>query len=98
MYTMRMTSKFRVVLTCEAKCGKIGLTIANQQNVHSAGIVVNAIVRLYKVIKLQGEVNRKAVAFSISHDNETKRIYGHYPVIDSDKTKFYCYAIDKFDF
>jgi hypothetical protein len=31
-------------LTCEAKCGEVGLAVADQQNAHSASIVVNAIV------------------------------------------------------
>jgi hypothetical protein len=82
-------------LMCEVKCGEVGLDIADRQNAHSASIAVNAIVQLYKAVKLQGEVNRKVLAFSISHDNQTVRIYGHYPIIDGDTTKFYRYPIHK---
>src|SRR5271168_2171055 len=65
-------------LTCEAKRGEIGLTVADRQNAHSASIAVNAIMRLYKAVKRQGEINRKVIAFAISYDNETVKIYGHY--------------------
>ena len=85
-------------LTCEAKCGKEGLDTADRQNAHSASIAVNTIVQLYKKVNRQEEVNRKVLAFSISHDNTTVRIYGHYPVINGDTTKFYRYPIRKFDF
>jgi hypothetical protein len=42
------------------------------------------------------ELHREILAFSISYDHETVRIYGHYPVIDEDRTAFYCYPIKKF--
>jgi hypothetical protein len=85
-------------LTCEAKCGEVGLAVADRQNAHSASIAVNAIVRLYKAVEREGEVNRKVLAFSISHDNEAVRIYGHYAVIDGEKITFHRYSIHKFDF
>ena len=85
-------------LTCEAKCGEVGLTVADRQNAHSASIAVNAIVQLYKAVSREKEIDKKILAFSISHDNETVRIYGHYALIQKDKTSFYRYAIHKFDF
>lgn len=44
------------------------------------------------------EIDKKILAFSISYDNETVRIYGHYDLIQEDKTSFYRYALHKFDF
>ena len=85
-------------LTCEAKCGEVGLTVADRQNAHSASIAVNAVVQLYKGVSREKEIDKKILAFSISHDNETVRIYGHYALIQEDKTSFYRYAIHKFDF
>lgn len=85
-------------LTCEAKCGEVGLTVADRQNAHSASIAVNAVVQLYKAVSREKEIDKKILAFSISHDNETVRIYGHYALIQEDKTSFYRYAIHKFDF
>jgi hypothetical protein len=32
-------------------------------------------------------------AFSVSHDHRTVRIYGHYPVLDREKTTFYRHVI-----
>ncbi|MCJ1355109.1 MAG: hypothetical protein MMC33_005100 [Icmadophila ericetorum] len=84
-------------LTCEAKCGEVGLTVADRQNAHSASIAVNAVVQLYKAVSREKEINKKILAFSISHDNETVRIYGHYALIQEDKISFYRYAIHKFD-
>ncbi len=90
-------------LTCETKCGDVGLAIADRQNAHSASIGVNAIVQLYKAaswdeeISWEKEINREVLTFSISNDNETVRIYGHYPVISGDKTSFHRHPIRKFD-
>lgn len=61
-------------------------------------IAVRAIVELFRLVKREKELHREILAFSISHDHETARIYGHYPVIDGSKTTFYCYHIRKFDF
>ena len=36
--------------------------------------------------------------FSISHDHTSVRIYGHYPVIEWDKTNFYRHPIRQFYF
>ena len=44
------------------------------------------------------ELHRRILAFSISHDHDTVRIYGHYPVIDGSNTTFYRHPIRKFDF
>jgi hypothetical protein len=41
---------------------------------------------------------RKILAFSISHNHEIVRIYGHYPVIDGNETTFCRHPIRKFDF
>ncbi|KAI4282821.1 MAG: hypothetical protein L6R35_005306, partial [Caloplaca aegaea] len=46
------------------------------------------------------ELDREVLAFSIAHDNSSAQIYGHYAVIDGDKTSFYRHPIYqlKFDF
>ncbi|KAK4168774.1 hypothetical protein QBC43DRAFT_296776 [Cladorrhinum sp. PSN259] len=40
----------------------------------------------------------KIFAFSVSHDYQSVRIYGHYPVITGKDTKYYRHPIRKFDF
>lgn len=85
-------------LTCEVKCGAVALDIADRQNAHSATIAVRAIVELFRLVKREQEVNREILAFSVSHDHSTVRIYGHYAVIDGKDTKYYRHNIDGFSF
>ncbi|KAL9116615.1 MAG: hypothetical protein Q9187_006857 [Circinaria calcarea] len=84
-------------LTCEVKCGDQALNIADRQNMHSASVSVKGLVELFKRIKREGELHRKILAFSVSHDNEAVRIYGHYALINGTETGFYRHAIHKFD-
>ncbi|KAK3347240.1 hypothetical protein B0T25DRAFT_625268 [Lasiosphaeria hispida] len=85
-------------LTCEVKCGAAALDIADRQNAHSMTLVVRAIVELFRALKREGEVHQQILAFSISHDHRSVRIYGHYPVIAGKDTKYYRYPIYTFDF
>ena len=64
-------------LTAEVKCGNEAVNIADRQNAHSAAVAANAVVELYRLVSRQEELNRKVLTFSISHDNEAVRIYGH---------------------
>ncbi|EAA27880.3 hypothetical protein GE21DRAFT_9475 [Neurospora crassa] len=85
-------------LTCEMKCGAAALDIADRQNAHSMTLAVRAIVELFRIVKREDEVNRQILAFSVSHDHQSVRIYGHYPVITDKDTKYYRHPIRKFDF
>jgi hypothetical protein len=85
-------------LTCEVKCGNAALDIADRQNAHSMTLVLRGYVELFKLVKREKELHREILAFSISHDDRTVRIYGHYPVIDGNKTKFYRHPIDEVSF
>jgi hypothetical protein len=68
-------------LTCEVKCGTTGLDTADRQNAHSMTLAVRAIAELFRAVKRGHEVHRQILAFSISHDDRSVRIYGHYPVM-----------------
>ncbi|KAM3085792.1 hypothetical protein ACMFMG_002854 [Clarireedia jacksonii] len=85
-------------LTCEVKCGTAGLDIADRQNAHSMTIAVRGIVELFRLAKRENELHREILAFSISHNDRTVRIYGHYPVIEGEKTTFYRHMIHDFGF
>ncbi|KAI5926794.1 hypothetical protein F4810DRAFT_488146 [Camillea tinctor] len=85
-------------LACEVTCGAAGLNVADRQNAHSMTIAARAIVELFRLAKRENEVNRQILAFSISHDYCSVRIYGYYPVIDGEDTKYYRHPIHKFDF
>ena len=93
--TYRMYFSF---LTCEVKCGAAALDIADRQNAHSMTVAVRALVELFRSVKREKELSQEILAFSISHDHRSVRIYGHYPVIEGDKTTFYRHPIHTFDF
>jgi hypothetical protein len=85
-------------LTCEVKCGAAALDVADRQNAHSMTLAVRSVVELFRLVKREKELHREILAFSISHDHRTVRIYGHYPVINGSKTIFYRHPIHTFDF
>jgi len=84
-------------LTCEVKCGAAALDIADRQNAHSMTLAVRATVELFRLVGREMEIHREILAFSISHDDRSVRIYGHYPVIQGKDTKYYRHPIHAFD-
>ncbi|KAK0263584.1 hypothetical protein LTR35_017536 [Friedmanniomyces endolithicus] len=85
-------------LTCEVKCGAAALDIADRQNAHSTAIAVRAVVELFPAVKREKELHREILAFSVSHDQRSVRIYGYYAEIGESETKYYRHAIHIFDF
>jgi len=85
-------------LTCEVKCGAAALDVADRQNAHSMTLAVRGIVELFRLVKREKELHRQILAFSISHDHRTVRIYGHYPVVDGKNATFYRHPIREFSF
>jgi hypothetical protein len=85
-------------LTCEVKCGAAALDVADRQNAHSMTLAVRGTVELFRLVQREKELHREILAFSVSHDHRTVRIYGHYPMIDGKKTTFYRHPIRTFDF
>ncbi|KAK5075699.1 hypothetical protein LTR70_010050 [Exophiala xenobiotica] len=85
-------------LTCEVKCGAAALDVADRQNAHSMTMAVRGVVELFRLVHREKEVDREILAFSISHDHESVRIYGHYALIDGKKTTYHRHPIRKFDF
>ncbi|KAH0557117.1 hypothetical protein GP486_005093 [Trichoglossum hirsutum] len=61
-------------------------------------MAVRGVVELFRLVKREQELHRKILAFSISHDHRTVRIYGHYPIIKGDETTFHRHPIHTFDF
>lgn len=83
---------------CEVKCGDQAIIRADRQNAHSCSIAVGAIIQLYQASSHVEEVNRKLLAFSVSHDVNMAKIYGHYADVKAEKTTFHRYLIRSFDF
>ena len=82
-------------LTAEVKCGNKALSIADRQNAHSAAVAANAVVELYRLVSRQDELNGRILTFSISHDHEEVRIYGHYTLIQEKRTLFYRHPVSR---
>ncbi|KAF4449540.1 hypothetical protein F53441_7199 [Fusarium austroafricanum] len=95
MATYRMYFPF---LTCEAKCSSGCLETADRQNAHSMTLAVRGVFELFDHVGREKEVDRQILAFSISHNHRYVRIYGHYPVIQGGKVKYYRHLIRGFDF
>ncbi len=85
-------------LICEVKCGAAALDIADRQNAYSMIIAVRGVVELFRLVKREKELYWEILAFLVSHDYWIVRIYSHYPVIDRNKTTFYCHLIYEFSF
>jgi hypothetical protein len=98
IYFMATTRMYFFFLICEIKCDAIALNVADRQNAHSMIVAVRALVELFKSVKREKELNREILAFFISHDHRSMRIYDHYLVIEEDKTTFYRHSIREFSF
>lgn len=85
-------------LTCEIKCGNEALDIADRQNAHSMTVAVRAVVLLFSLVKRLPEIHREILGFSISHNDSSVRIYGHYAVIRGENASYYRHTIRRFDF
>jgi len=85
-------------LTCEVKCGAAALDVADRQNAHSTAIAVRAVVELFRAVKRENELHREVLAFSISHDHRSVRIYGYYAEIEESGTKYFRHPIHEFSF
>ena len=97
-YFMATTRMYFPFLTSEVNCGAAALDIADCQNAHSMTVAVRAFVELFRSVKREKELDREILAFSISHDHRSVRIYGHYAVIEENKTTFYRHPIREFSF
>lgn len=85
-------------LTCEVKCGAAALDVVDRQNAHSMTMAARGVVELFRLVGREKELHREILAFSISHDDRTVRIYGHYPVINGKDTTYYRHPIYTFEF
>jgi hypothetical protein len=59
-------------------------------------VALRGIVDLFRKANRASEAHRRALGFSISHDDRSVRIHVHYPDIDSEKPTDYCETIDRF--
>lgn len=74
------------------------LDIADRQNAHFIALSVRGVVNLFRFVNREAELHRHVLAFSVSHDHRDVRIYGHYPVINGERTTYYRHSIRQFNF
>jgi hypothetical protein len=84
-------------LTTEIKYRNQALKFADQQNMHSMCITLQAVVRLAQAVGQLEEVHRKLLGFSISHELEGIRIYRYYPEVSGDGIKYYRWSVKQFN-
>jgi hypothetical protein len=85
-------------LTCEVNCGDGGLDVADRQNAYAQSVVLRGLYWLFQLVGRERELHREISGFSISHNDEHIRMWGHYYVIDGKDVKFYRHLISKFIF
>lgn len=84
--------------TCEVKCGKEALAMADRANTNSMTIALRAVVELHRQAGDVMAVHRKVLGFSISHDDGIVRIYAHYAEIEGEKTTYFRSSIREFSY
>ncbi|KAK5080169.1 hypothetical protein LTS08_008911 [Lithohypha guttulata] len=97
LYTAR-EEMFFPFFTGEVKCGRQGLDLADRPNAHSMTIHMRGIVDLYRRASRLPDLHRRALGFSMSHDDQTARLYVHYVEIDHEEPTYYMQALPKVNF
>ncbi|KAM3081539.1 hypothetical protein ACMFMG_004996 [Clarireedia jacksonii] len=85
-------------LTCEAKCGDGGLDIADRQNAYSQSVLLLGLYKLFQLAGREQELHREINGFSVSHNDQHVRIYGHYLFINGNDVQIYRHLISAFIF
>jgi hypothetical protein len=91
-------SMYYPFLICEVKSSDKPIREAERQAMHSASIAANAIVQLYKKISQAHELNHKILTVSVSHNNTTVKVYGHFARVEDDKITFFRHRIYEANF
>ena len=84
--------------TCEVKCGKEALDIADRANLNSMTIALRIVVELHRRAGMLMTIHRKILGFSLSHDHGFVRIYAHYPHVDGDNMTYWRRIIREFSY
>ncbi len=85
-------------LSCEVKCGAAALDVADCQNAHSMFMAARGVTELFRLAEREDEVDRQILAFSVSHDHRSVRIYGYYPVMHNEYgPRYYRHPIHTYD-
>ncbi|KAL6897057.1 hypothetical protein GGI43DRAFT_428835 [Trichoderma evansii] len=76
----------------------VSIDDADLLNAHNMTLAVRSVVELFRLVNRQDELHRQTLAFSLSHDCTSVRIYGHYAEIDGERTMYYHHEIHRYTF
>lgn len=76
----------------------ISLDNAELLNAHNMTVAVRGVVELFRLVNRQHELHRQILAFSLSHDCTSVRIYGHYAEVKGKLTTYYHHPIHSYRF
>ncbi|KAF1826856.1 uncharacterized protein K489DRAFT_304163, partial [Dissoconium aciculare CBS 342.82] len=76
-------------LICEAKGNRGTIEEADRQGMHAASIAVLSIVQLFTNISAIDEVDGRILAFSVSHNKEIIKIFGHFAVVRDGSPRYF---------
>jgi len=85
-------------LTYKVKYSATALDIVDRQNAYSMTVTIRGVIELFRLVKYEKELYQEILAFLVSHNHRTVRIYSHYPMITEKVTTFYCHPIYEFSF
>ena len=82
---------------CEAKCFDKSIEESELQALHGASVASNAVLQLYEKISAVEELNRRILAFSVSHNQRLVKIFAHFALIDGGKISFHRHRLFETD-
>ena len=85
-------------LICEVKGSDRPIQEAERQAMHSASIAARAVIQLYRKISSAEQLNRQILTISVSHNNTTIKVFGHFAHIDNEHITFFRHRIYAADF
>jgi hypothetical protein len=85
-------------LTVHVQCGTGGLDTADRMNGHSMTLAVRSVVKLYELSGRERTLHRRILGFSISYDDSSARVYGHYPVFNGTRCLHYRHTIRTYSY
>ncbi|KAJ2970022.1 hypothetical protein NQ176_g8380 [Zarea fungicola] len=92
-YTTPSSTMILPFFTCEVKSCNSNMELADRQNILSATIGLQGLVKLFRAVNREQELHRQTLFFSISHNDKTVYIYGYCPIIDGESTRYYRHTI-----
>ena len=91
-------SMYLPFLLCEVSRNDEMVVLAEQRNMHSAGIVVKGWIHIYAQKSRQEELSGKILLFSVSHGPHWVASHGYYPVVTGDEVTIHRHLFHQFDF